>query len=579
MLGFRCIIQCRRQNILSRIVRSKISLPPVEGMKGIEPEDTDELTIEEIKRFIELNQANDEEDDEVLPWRVLLGPAARAGWRNSDQIPPKEWMDTQQEILRRSERTSKQRRVSNRKILESHHALQSRREQDRRREKLSRESNKQSSNVKGNDGGSIYYKPDFTFAALEYRFLPNFSITKRVLLEAKALLPDFRPKRILDFGMGVGSSSAAGIDVFDDIEWIHGVDPSSSMRDCAELILKNRGPRLTTDSMLSTKSATGNFDLVLFNFTATELPHIASTLAAAAILWEKLTPDGVLVMIEPGTPDGFSNIRSVRSMLLDCCPPELSTGQNDEEEYQTLDKCHIIAPCTHNGTCPMERYRRILRPDKINENVETENGNFYEEDDDSVESDEIDEAEWSEPENQHLGKISSTDAFDNAFCSFVHNIPGSSSTNKGDKICYLVAQKRFSESVPTSPKFPNITALLGETYRSSQNHDSINHEILLSEAESLKESFERTDEDPFGLSILVGDQNRASFGRIIRAPLKRKGHILIDYCSRGDDGQGRIVRHRLGKLGTKKIAPGQYSAARKSRWGGFWPDLIDKTHC
>jgi ribosomal protein RSM22 (predicted rRNA methylase) len=576
MLGFRCVVQSQRQRILSKITRNKILLFSNEGRSIIDSQRTDELTFEEIKRFTELNEGNNK-DDEVLPWRVLLGPASRADWRKSDQDPPKVWMDVQQEILCRSERTSKQRKASHRKILELQKALQARREQDRRREKISTDEIQQSSNVKGIDGGSIYYKPEFTFAALDARFYPNFSVTKRVLLEAKALLPDFQPKRVLDFGMGVGSSSAAVIDVFDNIEWIHGVDPSNSMRDCAELILKNRGPRLTTDSMLSTKS-TGTFDLVLFNFTATELPHIASTLAAAAILWEKLSPNGIFVMIEPGTPDGFSNIRSVRSMLLDCCPPESNTNQYGEEEHKAPDKCFIIAPCTHSGTCPMERNRRILRLDRTNEDDETKNDDYIEEDDELVESDEMDEAEWSEVENSYFGKISVTDAFKNSYCSFVHNIPGSSSMSKGDKISYLVAQKRFSDSVLTKPKLPNIAELLGKTYHSSHHHDSVNHEIHLLEAEMLKDSFELLENDPFGLSIVVGDQNRAAFGRIVRAPLKRKGHVIVDYCSRGDNGQGRIVRQRLGKLGTKKVAPGQYAAARKSRWGGFWPDVIDKIH-
>ena len=66
---------------------------------------------------------------------------------------------------------------------------------------------------------------------------------------------------------------------------------------------------------------TGTFDLALMTYTATELPHVSSTLAASAILWQKLANNGVLIIIEPGTPDGFNTIRAVRNMLLDCCPP------------------------------------------------------------------------------------------------------------------------------------------------------------------------------------------------------------------------------------------------------------------
>merc|ERR1711937_666526 len=56
-------------------------------------------------------------------------------------------------------------------------------------------------------------------------------------------------------------------------------------------------------------------------------------------------------MIEPGTPDGFNSIRAVRNMLLDCCPPH-------DQDFEWEDRCHIIAPRTHNGRCPMERHKK-----------------------------------------------------------------------------------------------------------------------------------------------------------------------------------------------------------------------------
>ncbi|KAI2493799.1 hypothetical protein MHU86_20722 [Fragilaria crotonensis] len=259
-------------------------------------------------------------------------------------------------------------------------------------------------------------------------------------------------------------------------------------------------------------------------------------MAAAAVLWEKLNPNGVFVMIEPGTPDGFSNIRSVRSMLLDCCPPE-SDADDDEEDDLVLDQCHVIAPCTHNGVCPMERHRRKIWPDK---------------------------SEGSDEE---------VDTADN-FCA-QHS--GATNTAKGDKLCYFVAQRGILRRKQSTSLFPNLADLLAETYRSSNDRDPINHEIMLYEADQAKEKFEdMADNDPLGLSILVGDKNRQSFGRIVRAPLKRKGHVMVDYCAVGTDGSGKIVRHRLGKLGSAKVAPGQYAAARKARWGGLWPHIIDK---
>ncbi len=220
-------------------------------------------------------------------------------------------------------------------------------------------------------------------------------MTRRVLAEAKSLLgPTFEPRRIIDAGIGCGAASAAVLDVFgsSQIDWIHGIDPSKSQREAAEAILKHiileetesskSKTRITVSETVSnsgSKTGEGSFDLALcckcitylFNpvaghlyplnthrcflswllssydkypgYTLNELPHTASALALAAILWEKLANGGILVIVEPGTPDGFSAVRSVREMLTECCPIAA------DESADGYDQCHIIAPCTHNG--------------------------------------------------------------------------------------------------------------------------------------------------------------------------------------------------------------------------------------
>lgn len=538
--------------------------------------------MEEIRELVEQEEQEGYDDDgDVKPWHVLLEPAARAAWRTSDQSPPEKWVSKRQEILQLTDMTTKQLKRSHHLVLRSHRALMDRRDRERIRQKLHKTHKKDSlagkhENQRDAAATSVFYKSEQTFATLQHRLLPNYAIVRRVLLEAQALLPGFQPKRVLDYGIGVGSASAAALDVFDDIDWIHGIDSSTSMRDCAEKLLdiNNSPTRVTTDASLTSKSGKGTFDMILFAYTATELPNPAATMAAAAVLWEKLAPNGVFIMVEPGTPDGFSSIRSVRTMLLDCCPPE--PDENDEEdeelaeELAALDQCHIIAPCTHNGECPMERYRRVLKP-----TVEGKEINEIDEDDD----DEIEEAEYTEEEGPPVRGITETDAFDAGYCSFVHNIPGSPGGHKGDKLSYLVAQKRYRDSPSVEAPFSNVAQLLAETYRSTNDLDPENYEVMLDEADQAMTKFANMeDKDPLGLSIVVGETNRRSFGRIVRAPLKRKGHIMVDYCAAGDDeeGKGHIVRHRLGKSSSEKIAPGLYAAARKARWGGLWPDVIDK---
>ena len=61
------------------------------------------------------------------------------------------------------------------------------------------------------------------------------------------------------------------------------------------------------------------FDLVLCAHTLSELPTVPAGLAVATLLREKVA-NSVLMVVEPGTPDGFRIMWSVRSILLECCP-------------------------------------------------------------------------------------------------------------------------------------------------------------------------------------------------------------------------------------------------------------------
>uniref|UniRef100_A0A6T8P969 Uncharacterized protein n=1 Tax=Proboscia inermis TaxID=420281 RepID=A0A6T8P969_9STRA len=69
------------------------------------------------------------------------------------------------------------------------------------------------------------------------------------------------------------------------------------------------------------------------------------------MLWEKLGENGLLVIIKPGTPNGFQKVRSVQQMLLECCPPNGSGGETEGGEKEEGYGAFVVAPCTHNGTC------------------------------------------------------------------------------------------------------------------------------------------------------------------------------------------------------------------------------------
>ena len=121
------------------------------------------------------------------------------------------------------------------------------------------------------------------------------------------------------------------------------------------------------------------------------------------------------------------------------------------------------------------------------------------------------------------------------------------------------------------------------------HHQDQTHQVL-QRAVQAEDAFLDSTDDSLGLEMLTGDKRRQGWGRLIRAPLKRKGHVLLDYCSAGNGGaassnvdaalpdgsQGRIPRHKVSRGWSARAAPGCYAAARKARWGGLWPDLSER---
>jgi ribosomal protein RSM22 (predicted rRNA methylase) len=72
-------------------------------------------------------------------------------------------------------------------------------------------------------------------------------------------------------------------------------------------------------------------DVVVASYVLAELPQ-ASAAATAKHLWAAAAQ--ILILIEPGTPDGFARIRSSRAALIEA-------------------GAHVVAPCTHDEPCPM----------------------------------------------------------------------------------------------------------------------------------------------------------------------------------------------------------------------------------
>jgi ribosomal protein RSM22 (predicted rRNA methylase) len=554
----------------------------------------------------------------MKPWKSLLEIPARASWRvteNTLSSEPSAVAEATRSLLQSCViRSSFQAANCHQHVVQQQKSLANRRDRERLRILMDNDGynyvDKKGSKT-DTKSQPIIYGLDETLQQIRFRLIPQYAIMKRVLQETKSLLmtsdstiENWKPQRILDFGIGCGSASAAALDIWNNndlhaVSWVHGIDASQTMRETSQSFLEdvvrlqsNRIPadkvdqtrpesaitRITTSSHLTSSFGSGvGFDLAMMSYTASEFSQNAPILTSAALLWQKLSPNGVFVMIEPGTPDGFSSVRMVRNMLLQC----VNENKESETLNQVVEECHVIAPCTHNGPCPLERFHTIKR--KLKNRSEKQQStnqpesnyvNSVEEGRESVASDNSEGSDTSDDENDNGESSEEDEMTHQGFCSFVQTMPDSA---KGEKFTYLVLQKRFIDRDEQTHNFNvnkshqthferlKIVDILRKTQEES---DSARRELLLNQAIEVESQFLASSDDELGLELLRGDVNRNSFGRIIRAPKKKKKHVIVDVCA----SPGVLVRHTVPKSMDAEL-PGIYSAARKSRWGGLWPNV------
>lgn len=173
------------------------------------------------------------------------------------------------------------------------------------------------------------------YAYLMTRMPATFAAVDAVLEELRERLPQWEPKTIVDLGAGPGTASWAVVQKWPDLESCQLVEQDGEWIKLGQYL--SRTHRVLAQASwieqdvrapLSCEKA----DLLIASYVLQELDSSLYA-ALAGTLWEKTK--GCLVLIEPGTPRGFANLRLFRTLLLNL-------------------GAHVVAPCTHQGTCPLE---------------------------------------------------------------------------------------------------------------------------------------------------------------------------------------------------------------------------------
>ena len=167
-------------------------------------------------------------------------------------------------------------------------------------------------------------------AYVAYRAPATYAAAVAVLRRVAVHLPGWQPRSVLDIGAGPGVASWAAAAVWPGIERFTLVEAE------AEMIAAGR--RIGATALSAARWVHGdvsvdveNADLVLASYVLGELDERAAA-ASAGRLWSHA--DGVVALIEPGTPAGYWRVIAARAQLI------AAGGVT-------------VAPCPHDAECPL----------------------------------------------------------------------------------------------------------------------------------------------------------------------------------------------------------------------------------
>lgn len=193
----------------------------------------------------------------------------------------------------------------------------------------------------------VEYKPAQCVSYLHCRMPYTYHVGQRISMEIAKKIPDFKPDSILDYGAGLGSCIWAAHDVFTDATRLAAVEPNKDMRRLGKFLTtmgKLKKEILWVESLTmipGTGSDRGKFDLIFLSHVLQELSTAKIRQLLIDTLYSRLNENGILVVIEPGSPKGFRFIYDLRRWVIE----------------KPREDASIVAPCPHHMECPLASQR------------------------------------------------------------------------------------------------------------------------------------------------------------------------------------------------------------------------------
>lgn len=184
--------------------------------------------------------------------------------------------------------------------------------------------------------------------ALAYSFarMPaTMAVSSQVLERLKQIFPSFTPITLLDLGSGPGSALWSAFDSFSSLQNFTAIEANAFFIEISKKIYKefyfsplinSKWQQTTFNTFLTISPETPSYNLICVNYVLGEFSGSFDSSFLEKI-W--LHTKDVLVIIEPGTPEGFHHILRARSFFLNSV---------------LKDTSQILAPCPHSYECPLQ---------------------------------------------------------------------------------------------------------------------------------------------------------------------------------------------------------------------------------
>lgn len=167
------------------------------------------------------------------------------------------------------------------------------------------------------------------------RLPATYAADARAFADIAERVPDFAPRSLLDAGAGPGGAGWAALETWPGVARAVLLDSNRAFLDLAEALAAEAAPALKeAERLRADLAAAGDWptaDLVMASYALAEIAPSAQA-GVVARLWD--STQGVLVLIEPGTPAGYQRILAARTQLIEA-------------------GAQLIAPCPHHAPCPL----------------------------------------------------------------------------------------------------------------------------------------------------------------------------------------------------------------------------------